>query len=132
MIIIENTYSRQEPANAYLLHNPVQVPGMGDVIAVRDLVKKYYGRVEVLSDLIFSVEAEDFVAGYGNPECRGTRLPDLPGVLDGNTSARAQLDGDGTVGESEGKAPPTTSGDEAQRIVIARAMANEPGVYGQD
>ena len=132
MIIIENTYSEQEPANAYLLHNPVQVPGMGDVIAVRDLVKKYYGRVEVLGNLIFSVEAEDFAAVCGKPESGKTRLLNSLDVLGRKTSARVPAAGDDIVGGLEGKATRNKSGGEAQRAEVARAMVAEPSANGHD
>ena len=101
MIIIENTYSELEPANAYLLHNSVQVPGMGNVTVFHDLVKGYDNQVEDLNGLSLSVHTGNFIALCGKPEGGETPFQELLRELGRLISDRVTIGCEDTFGKSE-------------------------------
>ncbi|MDH3366117.1 MAG: ABC transporter ATP-binding protein [Thermoplasmata archaeon] len=74
---------------------------MGDVIVVRDLVKRFNDRVEVLNGLAFSIAAGDFVAVYGKSGCGKTSLLNILGGLDRPTSGHVSIEGEDIVDMSE-------------------------------
>lgn len=74
---------------------------MHDVIVVRDLVKTFSDRVEVLDGLTFSIGAGDFVAVYGKSGCGKTTLLNILGGLDSPTSGSVSIDGENVADMSE-------------------------------
>ena len=74
---------------------------MGDIIVVRDLVKRFNDRVEVLDGLAFSIEAGDFVAVYGKSGCGKTTLLNILGGLDRPTAGSVSIDGEEIADMSE-------------------------------
>ena len=74
---------------------------MGAFILVKDLVKKYGDKAEVLNGVSFSVEIGDFVAVYGQSGCGKTTLLSVLGGLDRPTSGSVIIDGENIVGLDE-------------------------------
>ena len=70
---------------------------MGDIIAVRDLVKRHNDRAEALSGLTFSVEAGDSVAVDSRSGCGRTSLLSVLGGLDRPTSASVSIESEDIV-----------------------------------
>ena len=74
---------------------------MGSLIAVRDLVKRYGDRTDVLGGITFSIDAGDFVTIYGRSGCGKTTLLNILGGLDRPTSGSVLVEGQDIVDLSE-------------------------------
>ena len=74
---------------------------MRALIIVKDLVKRYGDKAEVLNGLNFSVEPGDFVAVYGQSGCGKTTLLSVLGGLDRPTSGLVIINDENIVGLDE-------------------------------
>lgn len=73
----------------------------GDVIQVRELVKKYNGRRPVLDGVSLDMGEKELVMVYGKSGCGKTTLLNILGGLDRPTSGEVLVDGESLVGLSE-------------------------------